>query len=79
MMNQLQPPFRNLSRVKSKDVCWLWEPYIPIGLLTVWEGDPNVGKSYLAMEITAAVTTGDELPGGIRLKKGNVLYLSTER
>jgi RecA-family ATPase len=42
------------------------------------EGDPNVGKSYLAMYIAAQVTVGGSMPGGKRLKPGRVLYLSTE-
>jgi hypothetical protein len=70
--------FGDLADVETRKVRWLWEPYIPCGLLTVLEGDPNVGKSYLAMHIAAAVTTGRELPGSRPRRPGRALYLSTE-
>jgi AAA domain len=70
--------FGNLEDVRVQDVKYLWRPYIPIGLITMLEGDPNVGKSYLAMHIVAQLTRGGELPGGSALRPGDCLYLSTE-
>jgi AAA domain len=70
--------FGNLADVETRKVRWLWQPYIPYGLLTVLEGDPNVGKSYLAMHVATAVTTGGELPSSPPGHPGRVLYLSTE-
>jgi len=40
-----------LSDVKAENVQFLWSPYIPIGKLTLMEGDPGVGKSFLALAI----------------------------
>src|ERR1700761_8465577 len=50
-----------LSDVKTEDVRWLWKPYIPIGKVTLLEGDPESGKSYLSLAIAAHVTTGKGL------------------
>ena len=32
------------SEVEPKEVRWLWYPYIPLGKLTVIQGDPRDGK-----------------------------------
>jgi RecA-family ATPase len=70
--------FQKLSEFERKEVDWLWEPLIPRGMMTIMEGDPDVGKSYLAMHIAAEISKGGGLPGGTSLKKGRVLYFSQE-
>ncbi|MEJ6397310.1 AAA family ATPase [Yoonia sp. 208BN28-4] len=70
--------FQKLSEFERKEVEWLWEPLIPRGMMTIIEGDPDVGKSYLAMHIAAEISKGGSLPGGASLKKGRVLYFSQE-
>jgi hypothetical protein len=77
-MKPLRKKFGILSDVKSKDVKFMWEPYLVYGMVNLLEGDPNVGKSYFAMHLTAAVTTGGKLPGAPPLEIGRVLYLSPE-
>lgn len=71
-------PFVDLSTVEAKEVEWLMPPLIPYGMITIMEGDPGVGKSYLAMHIAAQVSIGGSLPGVDKLKRGRVLYLSAE-
>ena len=44
-----KPTFITLSSVKARKVQWLWEPYIPFGMITILEGDPGLGKSFLSM------------------------------
>ena len=34
-----------LSEIQSKEVEWLWYPYIPSGKLTIIQGDPGCGKT----------------------------------
>jgi putative DNA primase/helicase len=51
-----------LSDVKAEEVSWLWKPYLPIGKVTLLEGDPESGKSYLSLAIAAYVTNGKSLP-----------------
>jgi RecA-family ATPase len=70
--------YETLSKVKPEEIEWLWTPYIPFGMVTIMEGDPGIGKSYLAMHIAAQVTIGGELPGPQPLNRGRVLYLSAE-
>lgn len=68
-----------LATIQSKPVNWLWEPYIPLQTLTLLEGDPGVGKSYLSLELAARVTTGEAIANHSGIKtQGNVLYLTAE-
>lgn len=71
-------PFVDLSSVEAKEVAWLMPPLIPYGMITVMEGDPGIGKSYLAMHIAAQISVGGRLPDVPKVKKGRVLYISAE-
>lgn len=78
-MNKLRKdPFTELSEIQAKQVKWLWKPFIPLAMISILEGDPGLGKSFLAMHIAAQVTLGGKLPGGQQLSPGNVVYLSAE-
>jgi hypothetical protein len=52
-----------LNEIESEEVQWLWHPYIPLGNLTLAEGDPNVGKSWVTLAILSAITRGEGLHG----------------
>lgn len=71
-----------LSDVAPEAVKWLWEPYVPLGKLTLVDGNPGVGKSWLTLALAAAVSTGAPLPGpegmGPRRPPANVLLLTAE-
>ncbi len=77
------PIIIRMSDVAPQDVHWLWEPYIPLGKMTLLEGDPKVGKSFLAIQIAAIVSrgwgfpNGDGKPHGSR-DKANVVYMNAE-
>jgi putative DNA primase/helicase len=68
----------SVGDVQSTEVEWLWNPYIPLGKLTLFDGDPAVGKSWASCALAAAVTRGDGLPGVIETEPRNVLLLSAE-
>jgi hypothetical protein len=68
----------NLSEVEPLTVDWLWKPFIPYGMVSILEGDPGEGKSFLAMHIASQVSIGGSLPGKRKLKQGKVVYLTAE-
>jgi KaiC/GvpD/RAD55 family RecA-like ATPase len=52
---------QKLAAIDTRPVEWLWRPYLPSGMVAMLSGDPGVGKTYLALAIAAAVTTGRDL------------------
>jgi len=67
-----------LADVKAEAVAWLWEPYIPLKMITILSGDPGVGKTFLALALAASVTQGRAMLTGVKTETGNVLYLTQE-
>ena len=51
-----------LSEIQSVDVKWLWYPYIPLGKLTIIQGDPGSGKTMLILYLASLLSTGSPLP-----------------
>lgn len=71
-------PIRRMSQVDREEVHWLWRPYIPLGKLTLLEGDPGVGKSWLSLAIATAVSRGTGPPGMELQAPGTTLLLTAE-
>jgi hypothetical protein len=70
-----------MADVEPEAVCFFWRPYIALGKLTLLEGDPEVGKSWLTLAIASATSTGAPLPGEEHEEPkmpGKVLLLSAE-
>ncbi len=66
------------SDVQSKPVQWLWRPYIPIGKVTLLQGDPNDGKSTMMMNIVAELSKGGAMPDGTALgRPQKIIYRET--
>jgi hypothetical protein len=51
-----------LSDVQPERVDWVWPGRIPLGKLTIIDGDPGRGKSTLTLDIAARVSTGRPMP-----------------
>ncbi len=70
---------KNLGDIEPARVSWLWWPRIPLGYLTLIDGDPGVGKSWLTLALAAAVTKGLTLPGQeVSPAVGDVLLIGAE-
>jgi RecA-family ATPase len=52
-----------LADVQAERVEWLWSQRIPLGMVTLIDGEPKLGKSTLALELAARVTAGSPMPG----------------
>ena len=73
-----QAPVTFLSEVESQQVDWLWQRRIPLGKITLLDGDPGMGKSLLSIFIAACVTTGQPMPDGAPGKQGKVILIAPE-
>src|SRR5579884_4088984 len=51
-----------LSGIKEEHFQWVWRDRIPLGALTVLEGDPGQSKSTLLYDLVARVTSGKPMP-----------------
>lgn len=52
------------SNVKTRKVEWAWGGYIPLGKLTIIEGDPGDGKSVLTVDLVSRWSSGAPMPDG---------------
>lgn len=55
---------RHLDEVQPEAVHWLWPGRVPLGTVTVLEGDPGLGKSTAMLDIAARLTHGHAMPDG---------------
>lgn len=73
--------FRSMDEVEEENIDWLWYPYIAFGELSILEGDPGLGKSYMMQKAAIHVCEGLKLPTelpGQKPTKGKVLYFDIE-
>jgi hypothetical protein len=71
----------SLEDVEAANIDWIWYPYIARSELTIIEGDPGVGKSYMAQMMCAAIADGKRLPSvkkGMARVQGKVAYFDLE-
>lgn len=74
-----------LGDVEPEEATFLWDPYIPLGKLTLLEGDPGVGKTFIALTLAAIVSRGWPFPdqeghvtSDLRGTPAPVLYFTAE-
>lgn len=68
-----------MSEIQSKEVAWLWYPFIPYGKLTIIQGDPGDGKTTLVLNIAAKLSKGERLDSDMKLTEPlTVIYQSAE-
>ena len=67
------------STVQPKKITWLWQDRIPFGKITILVGDSGLGKTTIALDIAARLTTGRPMPlSDAEPILGNVLFQSLE-
>ncbi|MEG0640448.1 MAG: AAA family ATPase [Clostridia bacterium] len=52
----------NMEEVDAKAVDWLWYPFLPIGQISIVQGDPSEGKTTFILQVIALLTRGKKLP-----------------
>jgi putative DNA primase/helicase len=74
---------RKANTIRTRPVGWLWLGVVPFGMPTALEGDPGVGKTFVADDIVARVTRGLAFPGYLQNRdrepvRGSVVYITSE-
>lgn len=70
---------RNLADIAVEAVVWLWHRYLPVGSVTLFDGNPGEGKSTVVADLIARLTVGGEWPDGTGVgPAGDVLYITKE-
>src|SRR3954471_17634161 len=57
---RLQP----VSQLTPRPVSWLWPGRLALGKLALLDGDPGLGKSLVALDLCARLSTGRPFPDG---------------
>jgi hypothetical protein len=73
-----RPEILTLAQVEAREVDWLWKPYLANQTLAMLSGDPGIGKTFITLAISAALTIGREPFSGKPRPPAQVLYLSLE-
>src|SRR5258708_1492725 len=55
---------RPVSELSARRLDWLWPGRLALGKLAILEGDPDLGKSLVALDLCARLSTGRPAPDG---------------
>ena len=58
------PPFIVMSDVARRPIDWLWYGRLARGKLSLQDGDPNLGKTFVMLDVAARISTGRAMPDG---------------
>ncbi len=72
-------PLVPASQIESRPIAWLWPWYLARGYLTMLDGDPGLGKSWLTLDLCARLSKGRPFPNGAAsLGPANSILLTSE-
>jgi len=66
------------SDIETREIRWLWKDRIPLGKVSILDGDPDLGKSLLTIDIGARVSRGNLMPDGSLTVQGGIIVISLE-
>ena len=71
---------QSMAEVEEEKLDWLWYPYLARGEVSILEGDPGLGKSYMAQMAAMAICDGKKLPSvkPKKLPEGKIAYFDIE-
>lgn len=72
--------FRSMDTIEREHIDWVIYPYLAKGEVTIVEGDPGQGKSYMVQTWCAAICDGicSPSPRGYKQEQGKIVYFDIE-
>jgi putative DNA primase/helicase len=65
--------------LEPREVEWLWAGRVPLGMITMFAGDPKLGKSFVTLAMAAAVSRAHPLPmSDVPNQPGSTILMSAE-
>jgi RecA-family ATPase len=62
--DDLSAAFRPVNQTHARPVDWLWPCRLALGKLALLDGDPGLGKTFVALDLCARLSTGRQWPDG---------------
>src|SRR5262245_4250878 len=70
---------RPASELTVTPIEWLWTGYLAIGCIAILDGDPDLGKSLITIDLASRLTKGQAWPDGQQvLRPESVAFLCDE-
>ncbi len=68
-----------VGQFEPRTIEWLWADRVPLGMITMFAGDPKLGKSFVTLALAAAVSRGLALPrSDLPSRAGSSILMSAE-
>ncbi|UOG91215.1 MAG: AAA family ATPase [Candidatus Thiothrix sulfatifontis] len=64
--------------ITPRQMEWAWQYWLPKGKLSLLVGAPKTGKTLLAIDLAATITSGGKFPDGTRADKSTVIFWTAE-
>ncbi len=77
-MINYEPVLIKISAVAAEEIAWLWRPYLPLGKVTILDGLPGTGKTYFALALAAALSSGSPIFNEPTGEPAKVIYMTRE-
>ena len=77
LFGEISQTFNTVAKMKFDQIKWIVEDILPAGV-SMLAAKPKKGKSWLALELSMAVASGDIVLGCKKTIKGDVLYFALE-
>jgi putative DNA primase/helicase len=66
------------NAITPRQMEWAWQYWLPKGKLSLLVGAPKTGKTLLAIDLAATITSGGNFPDGTRADKSTVIFWTAE-
>lgn len=76
--NEQAAVIKTFTDIKPEKINWLWKNHIAIGKLTIFAGDPGLGKSQGTLDMAARLSRGKKFPDNSLGTLGDTIILSSE-